>query len=233
MNRGRGRGPLPSSFRGEMELIIFGPPGAGKGTQGELLARHFGLKRLSTGDMLRESVQAGTRLGMEAKRFMNAGELVPDAVILGMVEEAMQQDGARAGVLFDGFPRTIPQAHGLNDLLEGLGRPLDAVIVLDVDDESLLKRLSGRLYCPSCGTVYNRYFNPPPTDGKCGKCGGALVQRPDDAAETVRKRLDVYRAQTEPLIAHYAASATPLHRVDGDRDVAAIQADIRTLIEGP
>lgn len=216
-----------------MELIIFGPPGAGKGTQGELLARHFGLKRLSTGDMLRESVQAGTRLGMEAKRFMNAGELVPDAVILGMVEEAMQQDGARDGVLFDGFPRTIPQADGLNDLLEGLGRPLDAVIVLDVDDESLLKRLSGRLYCPSCGTIYNRYFDPPPTDGKCGKCGGALVQRPDDAAETVRKRLDVYRAQTEPLIAHYAASSTPVHRVDGDRDVAAIQADLRTFIEAP
>lgn len=216
-----------------MELIIFGPPGAGKGTQGELLARHFGLTRLSTGDMLRESVQAGTRLGMEAKRFMNAGELVPDAVILGMVEEAMQQDGARDGVLFDGFPRTIPQADGLNDLLEGLGRPLDAVIVLDVDDESLLKRLSGRLYCPSCGTIYNRYFDPPPTDGKCGKCGGALVQRPDDAAETVRKRLDVYRAQTEPLIAHYAASSTPVHRVDGDRDVAAIQADLRTFIEAP
>ena len=216
-----------------MELIIFGPPGAGKGTQGELLARHFGLKRLSTGDMLRESLQAGTPLGLEAKRFMNAGELVPDAVILGMVEQAMQRDGARSGVLFDGFPRTIAQAEGLNELLAGLGRPLDAVIVLDVEDETLVKRLSGRLYCPDCGTVYNRYFDPPPREGVCGNCGGALVQRPDDAPDTVRKRLEVYRAQTEPLIAHYTASATPVYHVDGDRDVPAVQADVRKRIGGP
>ena len=214
-----------------MELIIFGPPGAGKGTQGELLARRHGLHRLSTGDMLREEVQAGSPLGQEAKRYMNAGELVPDAVILGMVRDVMGREVARDGVLFDGFPRTIRQAEGLDRLLDELGRPLEAVIVLEVDDDTLMKRLSGRLYCTRCGKGYNRYYSPPPREGACGVCGGELTQRPDDAPETVRRRLEVYRAETEPLIAHYAASPAPVYRVDGDRAVAEVQEDLRELVE--
>jgi adenylate kinase len=213
-----------------MDLILFGPPGAGKGTQGELLARRFGLKRLSTGDMLREAEHAGTPLGLEAKKFMNAGELVPDDVILGMVGEVMRQDGARAGVLFDGFPRTIPQAERLDALLRDLGRPLGAVLVLDVDDDTLVKRLSGRYSCPRCGAVYNQYFNPPPADGMCGECGAQLVQRADDAPETVRKRLEVYRAQTEPLIDFYKASPTPVQFVNGDREVGDVQGDLVKIL---
>jgi adenylate kinase len=215
-----------------MDIILFGPPGAGKGTQGELLAQRFGLHRLSTGDMLREARQAGTPLGREAQRFMDAGELVPDRVILGMVREVMQSARTRRGVLFDGFPRTLAQAEGLNLLMEELARPLDAVVVLDVDDESLVKRLGGRVYCPRCGTVYNQFFNPPPRQGECGNCGEQLTQRPDDAPETVRRRLEVYREQTRPLIAFYEASAVPVHRVDGDRPVEQVQMDLVDLIGG-
>jgi adenylate kinase len=213
-----------------MDLILFGPPGAGKGTQGELLARRFRLKRLSTGDMLRDALHAGTPLGLEAKKFMNAGELVPDDVILGMVGEALQQDGARSGVLFDGFPRTIAQAVRLDALLRDLGRPLGTVLVLDVDDETLVKRLSGRYSCPRCGAVYNQYFNPPSAAGVCGECGGALIQRADDAPETVRRRLEVYRAQTKPLIAFYEASPTPVQFVDGDREVGDVQEDLVKIL---
>jgi adenylate kinase len=213
-----------------MDLIIFGPPGAGKGTQGELLARRFGLRRLSTGDMLREALEAGTPLGLEARRFMDAGELVPDQVILGMVREALQSNGSRRGVLFDGFPRTLPQAEALNALLGELGRPLHSVLVLEVDDETIVKRLSGRVTCPSCGAAYNTYFNPPPTAGECGLCGSRLTQRSDDSPETVRRRLEVYRAQTRPLIAFYERAGVPVRHVDGERSVEAVQDDLLAVV---
>ncbi len=213
-----------------MDVVLFGPPGAGKGTQGELLARRFGLMRLSTGDMLREALAAGTPLGLEARRVMNAGELVPDSVILGMVKESMQTEEARFGVLLDGFPRTLAQAEGLDALLQDLSRSLTGVLVLEVDDETLFKRLSGRVYCPRCGRVYNLYFDPPSTHGSCGECGGAPVQRPDDAPETVRKRLEVYRKQTEPLLEYYESSPTPVWRVDGDRAVQEVQRDLMGLL---
>jgi adenylate kinase len=212
------------------DLILFGPPGAGKGTQGALLAEHFGLLRLSTGDVLREAVRQGTAMGLEARRYMDAGELVPDAVILGIVRDYLRGEAADRGVIFDGFPRTIPQAEGLDALLGELGRPLEAVLVLDVDDEQLVRRLSGRRSCTACGALYNVHFGPPAVEGRCDRCGGPLVQRPDDDADTIRRRLEVYREQTLPLIAHYQRTGARVRRVDGDRSVDEVQAALLELL---
>lgn len=209
-----------------MDLILFGPPGAGKGTQGELLARRFGLHRLSTGDMLREAVRAGTELGQRAQGIMAAGELVPDDLILAMVRDVLRSDIATQGAVFDGFPRTIAQAEGLDTLLAGLDRPLTGVLVLKVEDDEIVRRLSGRRSCPKCGAVYHIDADPPKKPGICDKCGSALVQRPDDAEDTIRRRLAVYREQTEPVLAHYRASGTPVREVDGTRAIDAVQAEL-------
>jgi adenylate kinase len=208
-----------------MNVILFGAPGAGKGTQGALLAERHGLVRLATGDLLRDARRDGTALGREATKYMDAGELVPDGVILGMVREVMA-GGAAGGFLFDGFPRTTAQADGLDRLLGDLGQPLDVVFVLDVDDETLVKRLSGRLSCPSCGAIYNRHADPPAQPGVCDRCGTTLVERPDDREETVRRRLAVYREQTAPVIAHYRAGGRRVVEIDGGRPVAVVQADL-------
>src|SRR5688572_1815473 len=213
------------------DVIIFGPPGAGKGTQGALLAERFGLLRLSTGDVLRDAVQHGTPLGLEARRFMNAGELVPDAVILGIVGDHLRGPAATRGVIFDGFPRTLAQAQSLDGLLAQLGRTLGAVLVLEVDDETLVRRLSGRRSCPSCGALYNVYLKPPREDGRCDVCGADLGQRPDDAADTVRRRLEVYHEQTQPLLAYYESRQAPLRRVNGDRAVEAVQRELVGLMQ--
>lgn len=215
-----------------MNLILLGAPGAGKGTQGALLTERHGLKRISTGDLLRDAVRRGTPLGQRAKGYMDAGELVPDAVILDLVREVLvSEPRGSAGFLLDGFPRTLPQAEALDRLLKDLGRPLDAVIVIDVPDEKLVQRLSGRRSCPACGAVYNIYFEPPQVAGVCDRCGGALVERADDTAETVRHRLEVYKRQTEPLIAYYEASDTPVHHVDGDRPAAEVEREIGRVLE--
>ncbi len=214
-----------------MNLILLGAPGAGKGTQGALLAERRGLRRISTGDLLRDAVRKGTPLGQQAKGYMDAGELVPDSIILGLVREVITGDAEARGFIFDGFPRTLPQAEGLDRLLEELGNPLDAVVVIDVPDDQLVKRLSGRRTCPNCGAVYNIYFEPPETPGVCDACGGALVERADDAAETVRRRLEVYRERTEPLIAYYERSETPVRYVDGDRPVEEVQREIVRVLE--
>lgn len=213
-----------------MDLILFGPPGAGKGTQGALLAQRFGLFRLSTGDMLREAVRAGTELGRRAQGIMAAGELVPDDLILAMVREVMVSDAASRGVIFDGFPRTEAQAAGLDTLLLGLERPLTAVLVLRVEDDVIVGRLSGRRACTNCGAVYHVETDPPKQQGTCDKCGAALVQRPDDAPETIRRRLAVYREQTEPVLAHYRSTSTPIHEIDGDRPIEDVQADLVELL---
>jgi adenylate kinase len=213
------------------DLILFGPPGAGKGTQGALLAEHFGWLRLSTGDVLRDAVKRGTDMGREARRYMDAGELVPDQVILGIVRDFLAGEAADRGVIFDGFPRTIQQAEGLDTLLRELQRPLDAVLVLEVDDEALVKRLSGRRSCSQCGAVYNVHFDPPAADGRCSRCGGELTLRPDDEPGTVRRRLQVYQEQTAPLLAHYEGSAVPVRRIDGDRPVADVQRDLIAVLE--
>lgn len=213
------------------DLILFGPPGAGKGTQGALLAERLDLLRLSTGDVLRDAVRRGTAMGSEAKRYMDAGELVPDEVILGIVGDYLAGEAGNTGVIFDGFPRTLPQAERLDALLAELGRPLRAVLVLDVDNDTLVKRLSGRRSCGSCGATYNVYFEPPREKGRCDVCGSELAQRADDDASTVQRRLSVYAEQTEPLIAYYATSDTAVHHVDGDRSVDEVQADLLELLE--
>lgn len=214
-----------------MNLVLLGAPGAGKGTQGALLVKRFGGVRISTGDLLRDAVRRGTALGQEAKKYMDAGELVPDEVILGLVRETLAS--AAGGFVFDGFPRTRAQAEALDELLGESGRTLDAVVVIEVADDVLVKRLSGRRSCAECGAVYNVYFDPPETPGRCDACGGALVERADDDAATVRRRLAVYEDRTQPLIAYYRRSDTPVHHVDGERSVDEVQdAIVRSLESG-
>lgn len=212
-----------------MDLILFGPPGAGKGTQGALLAGKKGLLRLSTGDLLRDALREGTPLGREAKKYMDAGELVPDDIILGLVREVMAASDA-AGFIFDGFPRTEAQAEGLGRLLDELGRRLNGVVVLEVPDDAIVDRLAARLWCSQCGAVYNRASNPPARPGVCDVCGGELVQRADDREDTVRRRLDVYRAQTAPVLAWYEGDGVPVHRVDGNRPVEVVQGELEALL---
>ncbi|HEY0674540.1 MAG TPA: adenylate kinase [Longimicrobiales bacterium] len=212
-----------------MNLVLFGPPGAGKGTQGTVLAETRGLMKISTGDILRDAVRAGTTLGLEAKKFMDAGELVPDSVILGLVREAIQDAGS--GFIMDGFPRTIAQAEGVDALLTEMQKGIDAVIILDVPDEALVQRLSGRRSCPNCGAVYNVYFDKPKNDEKCDRCQSELVQRADDKRDTVVRRLDVYKQQTAPIIEYYQKRGANVQFVDGDRDIDAVQRDILRILD--
>src|SRR5690606_5314320 len=232
----RGAEKTPTGVRATMNLLLLGAPGAGKGTQGALIAERYGIPKISTGDLLREAVREGTPLGQKAKSYMDAGELVPDEVMLGLIQEVLTEDGTpdeavERGFVLDGFPRTLRQAEGLDRLLDEIGRPLDAVIVVSVPDDVLIRRLSGRRTCANCGAVYNVYLEPPRTAGTCDRCGGPLVERPDDTAATVRRRLEIYQEQTEPLIAYYERSRTPVYRVDGDRPVEEVQRAIMGLLE--
>lgn len=204
-----------------MDLILLGAPGAGKGTQGALLAERLNVPKIATGDMLRDAVRAGTPLGQDARRYMDAGELVPDEVILGLVRERLAQDDAAGGAVFDGYPRNVAQAHSLDRMLREMGRRIDAVAYLDVDDDAIVRRMSGRRTDPETGVVYHVEHNPPPAD-----VVGRVVQREDDREETVRHRLEVYRANTAPLVEHYRQSGVPVHTIDGDRAIEAVQADL-------
>lgn len=210
-----------------MIVILLGPPGVGKGTQGARLCEARALTHVSTGDLLRAARREGTPLGRKAQDYMDRGELVPDDVIMGMVQEKLEELGPDRGVVFDGFPRTVPQAEGLDGVLGALGRRVDRVVVLKADDDVLVKRLSGRRTCGECGAVYNVHFNPPEHEGVCDECGAeALRQRTDDEGDTVRNRLEVYRRQTEPLVAFYEAHTAPLRTVDGDQGMAQVQGDL-------
>ena len=186
-----------------MRLILLGAPGAGKGTQAAFIIEKFGIPQISTGDMLRAAIKAGAPLGLAAKKFMDAGALVPDDVIIGLVKERIKQPDAAQGFLFDGFPRTIPQA----DAMKSAGVILDYVIEIDVDDAEIVKRLSGRRVHPASGRTYHLIFNPPKVAGKDDLTGEDLVQRADDTEETVKKRLEVYHSQTKPLVAYYSSWA--------------------------
>jgi adenylate kinase len=186
-----------------MRIVLLGAPGAGKGTQAKKLIEKYGMPQISTGDLLRAAVKAGTKLGLEAKGFMDKGELVPDAVVLGMVGERLKQDDCKKGFILDGFPRNTAQAKALDDMLKTLGMPIDAALSVDVPFEDLMKRLTGRRTCKECGQMYNIYFSPSAKDGACDKCGAALYQRDDDREETIKKRLDVYTAQTAPLMDYF------------------------------
>jgi adenylate kinase len=186
-----------------VRVILLGPPGAGKGTQAGNIAEAYDIPHISTGDILRANVREGTELGLEAKRFMDAGDLVPDDVIIGMVGDRLAQPDAAKGFLFDGFPRTVPQAEALEALLQQREQPLDVVLRLAVDEDEVVSRLTGRRTCTGCGAVFHVTHQPPSTEGVCDACGGELVQRDDDREDVVRNRLEVYRRSTEPLEEFY------------------------------
>lgn len=213
-----------------MNVILLGPPGVGKGTQGVLLAEGKAWKHIATGDLLRAARREGTELGQEAQRYMDAGELVPDELIVAMVKETLAALPSETGVVFDGFPRTVPQAGSLDAALRDLGRNVDRVLVLEAEDEVLVQRIAGRRSCPDCGSVFNVYMNPPLKDGICDKCGAALVHRPDDNPDTVRNRLAVYSEQTEPLIQFYADRPDTIARIPGEGSVDEIQGAIRQAL---
>ncbi len=187
-----------------MRLTLVGPPGAGKGTQAQFLASNFAVPKISTGDIFRRNVSEGTSLGLEARKFMDAGDLVPDEVTIGMVKERLAEDDARDGFLLDGFPRTVRQAIELDDVMRGIGSKLDVVLELVVDDDEVVRRLSGRRTCHRCGHVWHLDFDPPDRPDICDHCDGPLFQRDDDQPETVRHRLVVYAEQTVPLVDFYA-----------------------------
>ena len=212
----------------ELDLILLGPPGAGKGTQAAHLVEDFGLPYIATGDILRAAVKEGTDLGNKAKEYMDRGDLVPDDVIVGVVGERLEEDDTRDGFVLDGFPRTIPQAQALDRRLDEMGRRLTAVLLIEVSDDVIIKRISGRRICPD-GHVYHVDFDPPQEEGKCDKDGKPLEQRPDDAPDKVKRRLEVYREQTEPLVDYYDDRAL-LQRFDGTRSKEEVREHIRATL---
>lgn len=211
-----------------MRLILLGPPGVGKGTQAQFLIEKLGAVQLSTGDLLRAAVREGTELGKTAKGYMDRGELVPDDVILGLISEKMTELGDKA-VIFDGFPRTVPQAEGLDALMEKLGMAVDKAVELTIDDEIVVKRLGSRRSCPECGRVYNLLFAPPKKDGVCDDDGTALILRDDDREQVIRNRLKIYHDQTAPLSDYYR-KAGKLVQVDGDGKVDEVRARVETAL---
>jgi len=213
----------------ELNLILLGPPGAGKGTQAERLTDDFNLPYIATGNILRQAVADETPLGTQAKEFMDAGDLVPDEVITGVILEAVEGDAARDGFLLDGFPRTVPQADALQAGVEKLERELTAAILIDVPDEEVIRRLSGRRVSVKTGRVYHIEFDPPKHEGRCDVDGSRLVQRDDDKPETIANRLKVYHEQTQPLVAYYDERGL-LRRFDGTRAPTEVHDHIRATI---
>ncbi len=214
-----------------MRMILLGGPGAGKGTQAKKIVDRLGIPQVSTGDMLRAAVGNQTELGVEAKKYMDAGKLVPDSVVIGLIDERLDADDAKKGFILDGFPRTIAQAEALGELLEKKDMNLDKVISIDVPDNDLVERLSGRLTCRACGAMMHRLFSPPKVDGKCDKCGGELYQRDDDKEETIRQRLKTYHDQTAPLIDFYKGQSM-LTEVSGQGSIDEITARMNGVLEG-
>lgn len=213
-----------------MYILLMGPPGAGKGTQAERLIAKYNIPQISTGDMFRAAVKEQTPLGLEAKKYMDNGQLVPDAVTVGIVKERLAKDDCKKGFILDGFPRTTSQAVSLDAILRDLGIKLDGVINIAVPDEELIRRTSGRQICRSCGATYHVTSKPAKVAHICDKCGGELYQRDDDKPETVKKRLGVYSAQTKPLIDYYK-NTNKYIEVDGQRDMSDVFVDIVTKLE--
>ncbi len=212
-----------------MRIVLLGAPGAGKGTQAKKLVEKYGIPQISTGDILRKAVADGTPLGKEAKSYMDKGELVPDSVVIGLVKERLTQDDCKKGFILDGFPRNTAQAEVLDKVLEETNIPLQVALCVDVDMDILMKRLTGRRTCRQCGQMYNIYFSPPQKEGICDKCGGELYQRDDDKEETIRRRLEVYEAQTAPLIEYYKNKGI-LKTVEGTGDIDEIFAKICSIL---
>ncbi len=213
-----------------MRIVLLGAPGSGKGTQAKLLAEKYKIPQVSTGDLLRAAVTAGSELGRKARSVIDAGQLVSDDIVLGIIQERLSRPDARGGFVLDGFPRNIPQAQALDAMLARLGQPLQLAILVDVDREVLTKRITGRRVCTQCGATYNIYFSPSKSPGKCSKCGGALTQRSDDNEETVRKRLAVYEEQTAPLVSYYKAQGK-LRTVRGVGGINDIFKNITDIVE--
>lgn len=212
-----------------MNLVFLGPPGAGKGTQAHLMGARVGVPQISTGDMLRAAIAVGTPMGREAQRYMSLGELVPDAVMIGLVAERLQQADATAGFILDGFPRTIPQAEALDALLAGMGRHLDRVVYFEAGEATLIRRLAGRQVCRAAGHIYNVDSSPPKTAGVCDIDGSPLYHRDDDRPETVLRRLQVYREQTEPLLAFYQVSGL-FATINGEGDAEETYRALMTVV---
>ena len=215
-----------------MNIILLGPPGAGKGTQAKLIEERHGMKQLSTGDMLRAAVAAGTETGRKAKEIMDRGELVPDAVVVGIIADRLDQPDVKKGFILDGFPRNTAQAESLDVMLGGKGLKLDAVIEMKVDDEALVERITGRYTCAKCGKGYHDRFEQPKVAGVCDVCGGTeFTRRADDNEKTVRDRLSVYNKQTAPLVAYYGGRGK-LKTIDGMADITEVTHQIEGVLKG-
>ena len=213
-----------------MKLILLGPPGAGKGTQAKMLTKRFSIPQISTGDILRAAVKEGTPMGLKAKEYMDAGGLVPDEVVVGIVRDRLLAADCDNGFILDGFPRTVAQADALQASLAEMDKALDRVISLEVDAEALVERLTGRRTCKECGRGYHVKFDPPREENICDACGGSLIQRDDDQEETIRKRLQVYADQTSPLISYYR-DADVLIELDGMQPIPQVQEKMLSLLQ--
>lgn len=213
-----------------MKIIMLGAPGAGKGTQAKQIAAAYHIPHISTGDIFRANIKEGTELGKKAQEYMDQGLLVPDELVCDLVVDRIQKEDCREGYILDGFPRTIPQANALDKALAENGEKIEFAIDIEVPDEHIIKRMSGRRSCKDCGSIFHIVYNPPKKENHCDACGGELVLRDDDKEETVKKRLDVYHEQTAPLIQHYKEAGS-LYEIDGTQDINVVFEKIKSILE--
>ena len=216
---------------GGMNIMFVGAPGSGKGTQAKRIVEKYNIPQLSTGDILRKAIKDQTVLGQKAKQFMDEGQLVPDDLIMGLIEECFAQEGYQSGWILDGFPRTLPQAEGLSALLDRMSKKLSHVILLDVPDDAIVERIVGRRSCPACGNVHHVRFSPPKSEGICDACGGNLVQRADDTEEKVRVRFGQYESETASVIPYFEPLGI-VHTVDGQQSADDVFAAVTGILEG-
>ncbi len=214
-----------------MNMILLGPPGAGKGTQAKKITEKHDIPQISTGDILRQAVKDKTEMGVKAKGFMDQGKLVPDEVVIGIIRDRLAADDCKGGYILDGFPRTLPQAEELSKLLTGMNSEIDFVIDIAVGEDSLVERLTGRRTCKNCGFGYHIKFSPPAGEGVCDKCGGELYLRDDDNVETVKQRFKVYKDQSETLKSFYGGTGK-YHRIDGEKDINEVFGDVEKILQG-